>query len=147
VESDSYFYEALTGLLAMLRCVYERAALDEPTAPTAEALRGTWDVLVDEIGMLAGPAPVELEFIEPASVARTMSAPMEVESLDLPFLPVLPVDHEEQAEQLAQDEADEERVPFEFSVLPAAEVIEPDVDGAGQVIFPARFFRMELVAC
>ena len=96
-ESDVYFYQALTGLLAMLRCVYERAASDEPTAPTAEALRGTWDVLVDEISTLGGPAPVEMEtdtapeFEAPVMQVASVSAPLAVtfETEDAVSVPVM----------------------------------------------------------
>jgi hypothetical protein len=160
IESDAYFFQALTGLLAMLRCVYERATLDEPTASTAEALRGTWDVLVDEISTLGGPGPMqtdagvafavpietEAQFEEAVAVSLPLAGEFEIAvAVSVPGTE-LPL-------ALAESRVDEEQSDAEMEPLmsfnsggeTAPDEVLPETEG--RVIFPSRFFRMELVAC
>ena len=51
-ESDTFFNEALDGLMAMLEAVYVRIGIDAPTATTAITLRDLWDVMIDELRAL-----------------------------------------------------------------------------------------------
>ena len=48
-ESDTFFNDALDGLVAMLEAVYVRIGIDAPTAPTATSLRDLWNILLDEL--------------------------------------------------------------------------------------------------
>ncbi|MGI8424470.1 MAG: hypothetical protein ACR2NO_10235 [Chloroflexota bacterium] len=74
-ESDSFFNDALDGLLAMLEAVYMRISVDAPTATTAATLRDLWNVMVDELrAFRCDEMQPELELVEVAVSDR--SAPV-----------------------------------------------------------------------
>jgi hypothetical protein len=116
-ESDSYFNEALDGLVAMLEAVYVRIGIDAPTAGVAVSLGDLWDILLDELRALRCEDPVNVE-----PVLEVLEAPIGLSELSEES--VVDVDAEEQPMlRCAQDE-----------------------DGSN-VIELARFRRLVLVAC
>ncbi|HET7771019.1 MAG TPA: hypothetical protein VFN74_19760, partial [Chloroflexota bacterium] len=116
-ESDSYFNEALDGLVAMLEAVYVRIGIDAPTAGVAVSLGDLWDILLDELRALRCEDPVNVE-----PVLEVLEAPIGLSELREES--VVDVDAEEQPMlRCAQDE-----------------------DGSN-VIELARFRRLVLVAC
>jgi hypothetical protein len=138
-ESDLYFHQALAGMLAMLHAAYARISIDPPTAAAADAIEGTWEVLMDELRSLA-PAIDEVE--DPAEDILLFEATGRFEAIETcrietplpsgdppPTPDAPPISRSAGARLLGQREA------------------QGDVNAANIVVYPARFQRMELVAC
>ena len=84
-ESDTFFNDALDGLVAMLEAVYVRIGIDAPTATTAITLRDLWDVMIDELRALRCE---EIDFVE---VSGDLVSPETVEVLE-PVAPNEPIE-------------------------------------------------------
>ena len=131
-ESDSFFNDALDGLVAMLEAVYVRIGIDPPTATTAVSLRDLWDILIDELRALrcedVVEAPVELAF-EADDVAPQLSElpTMEIPTMEIPTMEIPTM-------QVSMTVTD--TVAADAPVISLATVIDL-----------ARFRRLELVAC
>ena len=117
-ESDTYFNDALDGLVAMLEAVYVRIGIDAPTASTAVSLRDLWDILLDELRALRcediveAPADLVVEIVEVAPEPPTLP------SMEAPV-----------------------------TVMDTIEETVTPVMVMAQVIELARFRRLQLVAC
>ena len=150
-ESDAYFNDLLGAFLAMLEAIYTRIGIDAPTAATAFSLQGTWDLLIDELRALACPVEAQAEVLiaQPwqAEVAEVSEAAEEMEVI-VPLPLVAPHAGTPAARSAGEGSPSlPEYLPNpEFPPLnagPALVAIELPIN----IIFPARFYRYELVAC
>ena len=130
-ESDSFFNQALDGLVAMLEAVYVRIGIDPPTATTATSLRDLWDILLDELRALRCEDIVEAPVELPVEVALEMNdvapQPRELPTTEMPMMEMPTM---------------EVSMNVTNTVAPVAPVAT-----LATVIELARFRRLQLVAC
>ncbi|HXI16032.1 MAG TPA: hypothetical protein VNM48_06655 [Chloroflexota bacterium] len=164
-ESDAYFNDLLGAFLAMLEAIYTRIGIDAPTAATAFSLQATWDLLIDELRALACPVAMQEE-VEAVVVDVGVAVVAVVDAVDSPM------GHPERSEgseprvdmdgdstvalhlspRFAWDDSttQDEGATRDPSTVGAAEVLTlAPVEPAppSNIIFRARFYRYELVAC
>ncbi|CAA9295225.1 MAG: hypothetical protein AVDCRST_MAG77-5093 [uncultured Chloroflexi bacterium] len=162
-ESDEYFHQALTGMLTMLHAAFNRISTDPPTAAAADAMEDTWEVLVEELGSLASPPQPLTEPVEaPMQDVLTFELPDARDTPDasqmVRIATPLPSGEDGYCARPQGDEWQRGPVPGaerQGEVQPAGPpaqsedttfmTVSPQLGAI--IAFPARFQRMQLVAC